>query len=239
MGRELDGGYAAELPKRINQNTAKGQATRLKLIEAAIDCLFREGYHRTSTILIAKRAKVSRGSMLNQFPTKADLMMAVAEHIAENRAAAHVVGQEDATDYREKFERLTPILWNEMRGPSGVARIELMLASRSDPELAERFDPLNEILERAHRRVVWALMKSLGFDSREMSNATVHLYAAALRGLSIDLMFKGRDDMIDDAVILLESFMQSLLDHRAYHQNAFKRGRAGIKLAAANAGRPD
>ena len=230
-GQELDGGYAAGLPKRLNQNTARGLKTRLKIIEATIDCLYRFGYQKTSTILVSKAAKVSRGSMLNQFPTKADLMIAVAEHIAESRAAAHIRGMENPEDYRDKLGRLVPILWQEMKDPSGVARIELMLASRSDPELAERFDPLNELLEKAHRKVVWALFKSLGFENRDISNAAVHLYAAALRGLSIDLLFPGRREMIEDAVKLLESFMQSLVDHKAYHAAALaKPAAAPVRL---------
>lgn len=219
-GRELDGGYAAQLPKRVNQNTARGLKTRNKIIEATIACLHEHGYQKTSTILVSQKAKVSRGSMLNQFPTKAELMIATAEHIAESRAAAHVAGMDDAMDYREKLERLVPILWQEMRGPSGVARIELMLASRSDPDLAERFDPLNELLEKSHRKVVWALFKALGIENRSMSDAAVHLYAAALRGLSIDLLFKGREQTIENAVTLLQSFMQSLLDHKDYHAAA-------------------
>ena len=236
LGRELDGGYAAALQSRPNRNTARGLKTRLKIIEATIDCLYTQGYYRTSTILVSKAAKVSRGSMLNQFPTKAELMIAVAEHIAESRAAAHVAGMEDAEDYRDKLQRLTPILWEEMRGPSGVARIELMLASRSDPDLKEHFDPLNAILEKAHRKVVWALFKALGMEDREISNAAVHLYAAALRGLSIDLLFDGRETTIDEAVCLLGSFMQSLLDHQAYHVAAIKKrraARANIRLATA------
>lgn len=220
LGRELDGGYAAQLPKRLNQNAARGLKTRLKIIEATIACLHQYGYQKTSTILVSKAAKVSRGSMLNQFPTKADLMIATAEHIAERRAGAHIAGMDDALDYREKLERLVPILWDEMKDPSGVARIELMLASRSDPDLAQRFDPLNELLETSHRKVVWALFKALGMESRSQSDAAVHLYAAALRGLSIDLLFRGRDQTIENAVLLLRSFMQSLFDHYDYHKAA-------------------
>lgn len=239
LGRELDGGYAADLNTRVNKNTVRGLATRQKIILATIDCLNEFGYYGTSTVLVTKTAKVSRGSMLNQFPTKADLMIAVAEHIAESRAAAHVAGMENATSYRDKLERLTPILWEEMRGPSGVARIELMLAARSDPELGERFEPLNEILEKAHRKVVWALMKALGVEDRRISDAAVHLYAAALRGLSIDLLFKGREQTIDDAVALLQSFLESLLDHSAYHAKALpalapaaKPARRHVRLAS-------
>jgi AcrR family transcriptional regulator len=223
---ELDGSYPEGAPKQLNKNSVKGLITRLKLIEATIDCLYRLGYHRTSTILVAKTAGVSRGSMLNQFPTKADLMIAVSEHIAESRGAAHAAGLEGADTYQEKFRRLAPILWQEMKGPTGVARLELMLASRSDPELGEKFAPLNARLEQSHRKVVWDLAQNLGLTSRELSDAMVQLYAAALRGLAIDFMF-GRQATIEDAAVLLESFMSQMVENQDRHVKALDARRAG------------
>lgn len=221
--RRLDGGYGDAVPKKpLNKNSARGLRTRQKLIDATIEALYTHGYHRTTTILVAEKAGVSRGSMLNQFPSKTDLMVAVAEYIARDRGRAHAKGQEGATSFEEKFERLVPILWNEFKGPSGVARLELMLASRSDPELAAQFEPLNDLLEDAHRKLVWALAKELGLESRELSDAAVHLYAAALRGLSIDLLFPGRETTIEDAAALLKAFMTSLIDGQHVYGRALE-----------------
>src|SRR5262245_21898426 len=66
-------------------NAERSAATRGKLLEATIQCLAELGYHQTSTVIVTERAGVSRGSMLHHFPTKADLMMAAAQHIRERR----------------------------------------------------------------------------------------------------------------------------------------------------------
>jgi AcrR family transcriptional regulator len=77
-------------PARIRvPNVERSAATRAKLLKATIDCLYEVGYHQTSTVLVTERAKVSRGSMLHHFPTKADLMMATSEYIVGLRRDLH------------------------------------------------------------------------------------------------------------------------------------------------------
>src|SRR5690242_8997390 len=70
-------------------NAERSATTRLKLVEATIQCLYELGYHQTSTVVVTKRAKVSRGAMLHHFPSKADLMMAAMEYIRSKRGEAH------------------------------------------------------------------------------------------------------------------------------------------------------
>src|ERR1700754_3018733 len=68
-------------------NAERRAATRAKIMEATVKCLAEFGYTATSTPLVAKLAKVSRGSLLHQFPTKTDLMLAVAQYASQARGA--------------------------------------------------------------------------------------------------------------------------------------------------------
>ena len=45
----------------------KSAQTRVAILEAAIDCLAKHGYARTTTQLIAQVAEISRGAMLEDF----------------------------------------------------------------------------------------------------------------------------------------------------------------------------
>ena len=80
-----------QAPKKPRQKAPRGPnaerraATRAKIMDAAVRCLAEFGYAATSTPLVARLAKVSRGSLLHQFPTKVDLILAVAEHAANAR----------------------------------------------------------------------------------------------------------------------------------------------------------
>ena len=55
----------------------KSVQTRIAILEAAIDCLQRHGYGRTTTQLIAEMAGISRGAMLHHYATKQDLIASV------------------------------------------------------------------------------------------------------------------------------------------------------------------
>src|SRR5438270_9911019 len=61
-------------------NAERRASTRAKILAAGVRCLAEFGYAATSTPLVARLAKVSRGSLLHQFPSKVDLILEVAEY---------------------------------------------------------------------------------------------------------------------------------------------------------------
>jgi AcrR family transcriptional regulator len=180
-------------------------------MEATIQCLFELGYHQTSTVMVTKRARVSRGAMLHHFPSKADLMMAAAEHIRDHRRHAHLKGLQRLKTDRGRFLQLINMLWEEFQTPSGVARIELMLGARNDPELGDRFSALNAELEERHKNFVWSLAQRLGVRNRRKIDAFVQLYAAAIRGLAIDALRPHAPQDIKGAIALLKETQLALL----------------------------
>ena len=108
---------------------------RARLLSATIECLAESGYGRMSTNDVVRRARVSRGALAHHFPTKADLVTAAAERLVDQRGA----------EFRERLsavepERRTPdealaVLWSFYDDPTGLALIELTVASRAHPEL--------------------------------------------------------------------------------------------------------
>lgn len=192
-------------------NAQRRNATRRRLLEAAVSSLYELGYHRTSTVVVTERAGVSRGSLLHQFPSKADLMVGVAEYIAELRGQAHLAGLGGVPLGPQRLAGLVDILWGQMSSPSGVARLEIMLASRSDPELAAKLAPLHARLDERHRDAVWGLAKALGAADRGPVDAAVQLYAAALRGLSVDALFPESREHVEAAVNLLKQVLVDLI----------------------------
>lgn len=198
-------------------NVERSARTREKLITTTVQCLYELGYHETSTTVVIQRAGVSRGAMLHQFPTKADLMIATSRYIRELRGKAHREGLEGIDDPRERLAKMVDILWGELSGPSGVARIEIMLGSRSDPEFRARFAELNEELEHAHKERIWILAQRLGFTDRKLSDALTQLYAASLRGLAIDALQRNPAD-VEASVQLLKRYHLLLVEDLARQQ---------------------
>jgi AcrR family transcriptional regulator len=108
---------------------------RARLLSATIECLAETGYGRMSTNDVVRRARVSRGALAHHFPTKAELVTAAAERLVDLRGV----------EFRERLsavepERRTPdealaVLWSFYDDPTGLALIELTVASRAYPEL--------------------------------------------------------------------------------------------------------
>ena len=200
-------------PRRTNAD--RSASTREKILSATIDCLATLGYHQTTTVLVTERAGVSRGAMLHHFPSKAELMLAAMEYIRCQMGLSHQDGLSHIHDDRQRFAALVDILWGQYRQPIGVARIELILASRSDPVCGPRFAELIATLDRRHTAAVWPLAKRLGFTDRAQVDAIVQLYAAAVRGLAIDALQPQMRPGVEAAEALLRETMLTWIDRYA------------------------
>lgn len=187
--------------------------TQHKLVEAAIAVLHRVGYGATTTGLIADEAGVSRGAMLHQYPTKVDLMLAVVAEVYQ-RETAEYRRRGEADSPRERLYQFPDLMWDLLTRPSAMAVLEIMMGSRSDPELARRLAPLQRQIEATSRATVERLLKEGGFPDLPEANAMRRLFVAAIRGLSIDLMLLQDRAELDEAIQLLKRLLRALSDGR-------------------------
>src|SRR5437773_8551518 len=74
---------AARVPRTQQQ---RRDETRRALLDAAVESLIEVGFSRTTTLEVQRRADVSRGALLHHFPSKAELLVAAVDHLAEMRA---------------------------------------------------------------------------------------------------------------------------------------------------------
>jgi AcrR family transcriptional regulator len=188
----------------------RSAAMRVRLIDAAIDCLTRLGYGATTLQVVTDTAGVSRGAVLHHFPTRVDLMIAVAEYAAgkQNRQVARLLADTDPG--MDRYAAITLATWDAMVRPPSIALIEIMMGSRSDPELAVRFPAVNEALEKYQREGVWEQAQSVGIKDKAAIEAMVHLHNAAMRGLVLDLMFSKDRKRADAAMKMLVRYKKQL-----------------------------
>ena len=62
---------------------AESTPTRERILHAARELIYAQGYNATGISAILKMARVNSGSLYHYFPTKADLLRAVLEHYTE------------------------------------------------------------------------------------------------------------------------------------------------------------
>jgi AcrR family transcriptional regulator len=129
-------------PEGPNWQQRKSSETRVAILDAAIDCLAQHGYSRTTTQLIARMAKVSRGAMLHHYATKQDLISAVIEYAFYKHMEAFSHAIRALTD-QERVEKNAGIMvdWKLCASREYKAYVELNIASRTDPELRKLFLP--------------------------------------------------------------------------------------------------
>ena len=203
-------------PKRglRGPNAERRAATRAKIMEAAVRCLAESGYAATSTPLVARLAKVSRGSLLHQFPTKIDLILAVAKHAATARGAKVFDELRPYPEGPDRFLHGVDAVWASLQRVEAIALMEITIAVRSDPELAERYPRFaGDTEERLHRARI-RMAENLGVPERlEEIEAVAHLTRMALNGLAMDSVFIGRESPDEARVLaLLKDLRQRLID---------------------------
>jgi AcrR family transcriptional regulator len=180
------------------------------LLDATIDCLVERGYSRTSTNDIIRVAGVSRGALLHHFASKAELLGAAVELLFERcelafREAFAALPVEERT-----LERAVGQLWTIFRSPQYDAVLELVVASRTDPELRS---VLVAVLERFERSVAADFgMLFPATAAAPDSIAIVRFAFAVLDGaaLSADLGFT---DSADETVAILRALAAIHLDN--------------------------
>lgn len=190
--------------KRATKTQAeRSAATRELLLAAAINCLFEYGYGPTTTTLVASVAGVSRGAMLHQFPTKADLMIFVVEATFADEILHYRELLGDIDDRHERLLAYPAAVWRIMGRPEGVAVLEILQGSRSDPALAHKLAPVQERIEAA---AVTALTEEF---QRPPSLPLMQLIVAVARGLAIGNLISEQDEDGRDALSLFQQLLRS------------------------------
>ncbi|MFI6499752.1 TetR/AcrR family transcriptional regulator [Nonomuraea typhae] len=151
----------------------RSTATRALLLDATIDCLVAYGYSGTTTMRVAGLAGVSRGAMVHHYATKADLVLAAVEHLAERQLDAARTGFARLREADDWAETALELIWEAHQGPLFEAGVELLVAARTDPLIRAR-------LAECDRAVTAGLTAALDDRVREESLLTV---LDAVRGL--------------------------------------------------------
>jgi AcrR family transcriptional regulator len=169
--------------------------TRGKLLDATVESLIDVGYSRTTTVEVGERAGLSRGAQLHHFPSRAELLVAAIEHLADERSKefeAELNARLEKGD--DPIDAMVDMLWATFSGPLYWAVVELMVASRTDPELLERF----EVFERSlGGRIYRAFKEMTGRGDREAKTA-VEMTLYFMRGLAMERIFRENDAHYDE-----------------------------------------
>jgi AcrR family transcriptional regulator len=117
------------------------EATRTKLLDAAVECLTEQGYAATSVVDVQQRAGVSRGALQHYWPSRAALMVDAVKALFDSMAArlradmaAHAARVTNPNPTR-RIAVAIQLLWSSFDSSLYRAELELWVAARHDAEL--------------------------------------------------------------------------------------------------------
>ena len=176
--------------------------TRGALLDAAVESLIDVGFARTTTLEVQRRADVSRGALLHHFPSKAELLVAAVDHLAEMRARelkqlAAVLPEEK--NAKARTDAVIDLLWQCFSGTFFQVAMELRTAARTDAELR----PVLAKAEVALRDRIFAQSRTLfGKDIAEHPglNHALDMTLQLMIGTAMSAVLHDEDGQLDGLI---------------------------------------
>ena len=204
------------MQRRRGPNAERRAATREKILDAAIGCLSEDGYAQTTTVAVADRAGVARGSLLHQFPTRIDLILEVAEYAARQQGAFIREGLAKLPVGRERFVGSVDVTWRAFQSPASRALTEIIIATRHDAELATRIPDFARNFDEGIARGARRFAESMGLtDAADEAVAERQLMLVALRGLTVATSLSGEASDPEAVLRLLRRVRADFYDRHA------------------------
>lgn len=187
----------------------RSRLTRQRVCEATLETLTEVGHERISTSMIAQKARVSRGALTHQFPTRNDLLVAALRHLHDIWGESYPFGADPATTHFSPVD-LVDALWdNVFSYKHYIASLELMLAARLDTNLGRGLrNEMKTWLTRRDHQV--ALL--MGFEpGSEQETLYLHLTLSLLRGIAVHRTFDPDETMAPQLVELWKSIVRQVM----------------------------
>jgi AcrR family transcriptional regulator len=182
---------ASSTQTRRRTQAERTAATRAALLEATVQCLVTQGFGGTTTTEVAHRAGVSPGALLHHFPAKADLLCAAVGHLFELRQAEFRKAMANLGPGTDRRAAGLDLLWSMFSGPAFTAWLELWMAARSDPALAEAVIRLDREFMAASEDVFRELFADEITAAPEVGRAGLGLLYSLMSGLALARLIPG------------------------------------------------
>ncbi|MBW2714223.1 MAG: TetR/AcrR family transcriptional regulator [Deltaproteobacteria bacterium] len=162
--------------KQKRHPTPRGTETRSLVIEAAVECICKEGFAATTMKRIAARAGVTWGVMQYHFGDRGG-------HLTVRLQEIEIQGD----DLQERVQGLVDIGWEIFGAPIARACFEIILATRSEmtPRSASK-DRLMVVAKELNENSDRLLAQTL--RQKQPPKKAQRVFVAALRGFTFEVM---------------------------------------------------
>jgi len=187
-------------------------ARRGEILDAAIVCFSREGFHRTTMVEIVKESGVSPGAIYNYFDSKEEIIEAIAEGRREVELAL-IAEATQADTVVDALRRLRDAFFGDLKNPKERLRrrlsIQLWAEAQRNPRILKLvrgsfegpLKMLSGILAEAQRR--------REISGKVDAEATARFLIGAFYGLVLQVEWD-EELSIERQIRLLDIFLESI-----------------------------
>lgn len=187
---------SCRIGKRLSQPERR-KRTQERLLRAAVEILIEQGYSNLTVNLVSRHAGVSRGAQTNYYPTKRDLLLATARQVVTEgmpEPLPRLPKPPTVNVVLEAFIRESKRFFLSARYS---AMIELHVAGRHDPSLADELELLQHKARQAMDDIWLNLFTAVGLsakDAKDVVQMTDHFF----RGVALLACIQSRKPREED-----------------------------------------
>lgn len=193
----------------LSWQARKSETTRNSIMEAALACFLSIGYTNTTVSKIAQEATVSRGAIMHHFDSRIDIIKSAINYLVDKRIEEFQNSLDTSIDpiARSEVSKATltdtvNALWAFFRLPSFFAFQELLLAARTDPELAEIIQPAQQRFDQAINESITSMFP-VWKDKNSARVLVNDLFHFTLQGMALSDMLKQDEQRTQNLLMLL------------------------------------
>jgi len=160
--------------------TAQGSATRERILDAAFETLWREGYTRTSARVIARRGGFNQALIFYHFGSLTDLLLAAVDRVGEERRRRYQEALDPLKTPLELAAQTRLLYAEDVDSGHSTVVAELFAASSGNRELREqmvaRMQPWLEFTQGLIERFMGGSPFAALVDARSAAGTVLALY---------------------------------------------------------------
>ncbi len=202
-------------PGSRGSHADRRRETRTRAFAAAIECLHAKGYAGSSMLAVARQAGISRGALLKQFTTKADLYAALVEQLLDEMREDTLAHVRTLPPGLPRAMARVDCIWELYKQPRAFAFLEIMLGSRADPDLSDRLAAVGQSRNNIEKQLLSVEFDDMGITDRRAAGLAGIQILATVRGLALERLLNRNDDLLDAAFARqrdeLEAFYRRLM----------------------------
>ncbi|MEM9530858.1 MAG: TetR/AcrR family transcriptional regulator [Pseudomonadota bacterium] len=188
----------------------KSSSTRQQILDAAVRCIVDIGYAKTTTMMIAKAAGLSRGATLHHFPSKLDIIKATVDYLYDKRIRAFRAASSSLPRRKDRVKQAVKAYWQHVNHPLFLAFFELSVAARHDEELAAILHPAQKKFDAEWYTTALEAFPEWQSDENAFDLALT-LSQTLMEGIAMSHLMHPRQKNEKALIKYLESQIRSLL----------------------------